>query len=96
MYAMATPKMPGITSPCRKRQKISIGSDVAVDARSVGIVSSSVAVTMTRFRPTRSAISPQNGADNATPIVAALTVIPTAAFDAAKIRTSIGNSGCVA
>ena len=51
MYAMATPKIPGITSPCRKRHKISIGSDVAVDARIVGIVSSNVAVTITRFRP---------------------------------------------
>ena len=83
---MATPKMPGITRPCRKRQKISMDSDVAVEARSVGMASSSVAMTMTRLRPARSATSPQNGAERATPIVAALTVIPTAAFEAAKTR----------
>ncbi len=96
MYAIVTAKMAGMNRPCRKRQKISEYSPVAVAVRSVGTDSPSAAATMTRFRPTLSAIGPMNGDASATAVVVALTVRLTLAAEPPKTLVKSGSKGCVA
>jgi hypothetical protein len=87
--------MPGSVMPSRKRQKISWPSERDVAARSVGSETPMSEATMTRLRGNRSVRAPKNGAEMATPSVAAETVILTPVLDAWKTRARRGSSGCV-
>jgi hypothetical protein len=81
--------------PWRKRQKMSCGSDVDVAASSVGMEMPSSDATMTRLRARCSVSAPKNGAEIATPAVAADTVRPTAVLEAWKRWVKSGSSGWV-
>ena len=82
MYAIVVAKTPGVISPCRKRQKTSQPSDVDDAAAQVGMASSRMETRITRLRFIRSVKVPSSGAASATPSVDALTVQPTADFEA--------------
>ena len=90
---MVTAKTGGITNPCTKRQKISSCSDGASAHITVGMPSSSMAVTMTRLRPSTSATVPVKGAVNATAKVLAVMML---AISAAPAPNSVANSGRIA
>ncbi len=74
---------------------MSWASVVEVAASSVGMLTPSREMTMTRLRGSRSASAPKKGADNATPSVAADTVMLTPVFEAWNSFASNGKSGCV-
>ena len=93
---MVVAKMPGVMSPCSQRQKISQPRDVEVAAAHVGTASSTMETRITRFRFMRSVNIPSSGAEMATPRVEALTVQPTADFEAWKSVSNNGRSGWVA
>src|SRR5437762_3179827 len=61
--------MPGVATPCTKRQKISCSSVRDVPASAVPTVSIQTEPTMVRRRPMRSAKRPMKGANIATPIL---------------------------
>ena len=88
--------MPGVATPCTKRQKISWASVVDVAASAVATVSAMADVTIMRRRPKRSASRPITGAVSATATVGAVIVRLTASADAPNIRASIGSKGWVA
>ncbi len=94
MYAMITAKIPGVKTPCRKRQNSSCPKLVAVAARSVGTASRKAAGTITRLRPKRSATMPAKGAASATASVDAVTTRLIMAGETRNSRASSGNSGC--
>ena len=79
---MTVAKMPGMASPCMKRQKSSVRRPGDVAASTVGAASTMIDRTMTRLRLTCSVKAPRMGAASATPSVEALIVRPTAAFEA--------------
>src|SRR5215470_4438354 len=89
-------KMPGIISPCTKRQKMSACRPGDVAARRVGTARATIDQTITSLRLRRSAKAPKKGAESATPSVDALIVSPTAAFEALKMCERRGSNGCVA
>src|ERR1019366_2854024 len=91
---MVTAKIPGVRTPCQKRQKKSWGRLVGAPARSGGTASRKAAVTITLLRPKRSAIAPVSGAVMATAMVDTVTTQPTAEAEAPKAFASSGRSGC--
>src|ERR1039458_3621954 len=90
---MVTAKIPGVRTPCQKRQKRSWGRLVEAPARSVGTASRKAAVTITLLRPKRSAIAPVSGAVMATAMVDTVTTQPTAAAEAPKAFARSGRGG---
>src|SRR3972149_1075896 len=91
---MVTAKIGGSTSPCAKRQNTSDGSVGASAAINVGMVSTSMAVTMTRLRPSTSATVPAKGAISATASVLMVTMYDTSAALAPNSAVSSGRIGC--
>ena len=79
---MTVAKMPGMASPCMKRQKSERVQARRGRREQVGTAKTTIDGTMTRLRLTRSVSAPKMGAARATPSVETLTVRPTAAFDA--------------
>src|ERR1019366_8267930 len=91
---MVTAKIPGVRTPCQKRQNRSWGKLVEAPARSVGTASRNAAATITLLRPKRSAMAPVSGAEMATAMVDTVITQPTAAAEAPKALASSGRSGC--
>jgi hypothetical protein len=91
---MVTAKIPGVNTPCQKRQKRSWRRLPASAASRIGAASRNADHTITRLRPNRSAAAPANGAATATARVDAVTIRLTAAAEEPNSRASIGNSGC--
>ena len=89
-------KMPGVASPCMKRQPMNCVRLVDVAASAVATVKTKADPAITRLRPTRSARRPTTGAASATATVDAVTVRLTAKCVVLKTRISSGSSGCVA
>src|SRR5215472_16464548 len=93
---MITAKMPGVNTPCRKRQKRSCPKLPAVAASRVGTASRNAAGTITRFRPKQSATKPAKGAVRATASVDAVTTRLIRAGETPNALASIGSIGCAA
>lgn len=91
---MTTAKIPGVKTPCRKRQNSSCPKLVAVAVSSVGTARRNAAGTITRLRPKRSATEPANGAENATASVDIVTTKLIAAAETRNSFASIGSRGC--
>jgi hypothetical protein len=79
---MVTAKMPGVKTPCQKRQKSNCPRLPDKPARMVGTARRNAAGTMTFRRPKRSAIMPVNGAVTATARVETVTTNPMVPADA--------------
>ncbi len=82
MYAMVIMKIPGVTTPCSKRQTARAGRPVAVAVSSVHTASATIEPTIVFLRSTLSANTASSAADNATPRVEALMVRLTLPSDA--------------
>src|SRR5271157_374355 len=91
---MVTAKIPGVRTPCQKRQNRSWARLAEVPARSVGTASRKAAATITLLRPKRSAMAPVSGAEIATAMVDTVTTQPTVPAEAPKALASSGRSGC--
>ena len=93
---MVTAKMPGVNTPCRKRQNNREGNPPANAAPSVEAARANPAITMVFLRPMRSEILPAMGAVSAMPSVLAVTVrlARNAVIPSALLNT--GRIGCVA
>ena len=92
MYEIVTAKMPGVNTPCRKRQNSNEGSPQANAAARVEAARPKPAITMVFLRPMRSEILPAMGAVSAMPSVLAVTVrlarnavIPSALLNTGRI-----------
>jgi hypothetical protein len=91
---MVTANIGGSTSPCMKRQNTSADSVGAIAAIKVGRVTTSIAVTITRLRPSTSETVPVNGAISATASVPAVTMAETCAALAENSVASSGRMAC--
>ena len=80
--------------PLHERQNTSADSVGAKAAISVGSVSTSMAVTITRLRPSTSATVPVNGAVNATASVLAVRMVEISAGPAPNCSDSSGRIAC--
>ena len=94
IYATTTVKTGGSARPSRKRQKISNGRLGASAIITSGRVDTIIAATITRLRPSTSAMAPANGADSAIANVVAVMVRLTCAGLAANSCASDGSSDC--
>src|SRR3974390_1015853 len=91
---MVTAKIGGSTNPCTKRQKIiapSVGAQAVIN---VGTESTTRAVTITRLRPSTSAMVPANGAVSATASVLAVMMLEISAALLPKSCDSSGRIAC--
>ena len=79
---MVTANMPGVKTPCQKRQKSNCPRLPDAPASSVGMASRNVAGTITFLRPKRSATLPASGAATATAMVVTVTTNPMVPADA--------------
>ena len=89
-------KIAGKIMPCTKRQKRSSGRLAESEAKNVGMAIRTIAGTITRLRPRRSAKMPIKGAVKATPRLVALTVMLTSPVLAPKKVFRDGRRGWVA
>ena len=76
---MVTAKIGGSIMPCTARQKMSIGRFVARPTITVGMISANIAATITRLRPSTSAMAPVKGAVSATASVLTVMMVETSA-----------------
>ena len=76
---MVTAKIGGRIMPCTARQKMSIGRLVARPTITVGMTSANMAATITRLRPSTSAMAPVKGAVSATASVLTVMMVETSA-----------------
>ncbi len=88
-------KMNGSSSPCAKRQAMSMGRFTEAAASSVGMTSSNAAPAMKRLRPKRSEMAPMSGATAAVAASGAVTVRPVCAGVACSAAPSTGSSAWV-
>ncbi len=95
MYVMVIEKMPGVTSPCKKRHASSWLSECAEAAPNETSPNKNAEPTMIRRRRKRSASTPAIGAPAATPRLASVSVNLTRCSLAEKIFLNSGSSGCV-
>ena len=89
-----TAKIGGNTSPCTARQKMSDDRLVASPTINVGTTSTNIAATITRLRPSTSAIAPVNGAVTATAKVLTVMMVDTSAALAPNSCESKGRIDC--
>src|ERR1017187_1221155 len=91
---MVTAKMPGVKTPCQKRQTSICDRLPEAAAPAVGTESKRAESTITRLRPRRSATTPAKGAARATAAVEAVSTRLTAPAETRNSRASMGSSGC--
>jgi hypothetical protein len=87
-------KTGGSASPSRKRDRISacrLGASAIITSGPVAMI---MAATITRLRPSTSAIAPANGAESAMASVVAVIVKLICAGLASNSRASDGSSDC--
>ncbi len=89
-----TAKIGGSTRPCTARQKISADRLGDSPTITVGTTSTNMAATITRFRPSTSAIAPVNGAVTATASVDTVMMVETWAALAWNSPDSSGRIDC--
>ncbi len=89
-----TAKIGGSTSPCTARQKMSADRLFASPTIKVGTTSTNIAATITRLRPSTSAIAPVNGAVSATASVLTVMMVETWAALAPNSCDSRGRIDC--
>ena len=91
---MVTAKIGGSSSPCMKRQKINCCRVGASAVMVAGTSSSTMAATMTRFRPSTSDSAPVNGAVAATASVPAVMIMLASAAPTPYSRAISGSTAC--
>ncbi len=91
---MVTAKIGGSSRPWTKRQKISSWRLPDSGSITPGTSSSTMAATMTRLRPSTSAIAPVNGAVAATASVLAVMIRLAAAAPTPNSCAISGNTAC--